>query len=284
VIDDQLVVTLERLRDGLTDLRKQFRGRLSATTPVTAADLRRAAAQLAEAWLTELSARPDVIAAIPSDVIADLTVHFQRLLTFSEHATARSRYDTEIRQVLARFTLDVVVPLKKANAAQQPLPTIPGLPPLVVPPTAASPPEEFQPTAFVGHSFDSRDREAVKYIRGVLAGIGIKTVTGEKPQAARVSDKVKRLIEGQHMFVGVFTRRDKIARRQEWTTSPWIIDEKAYAYAKGKKLVLLREDGVQSIGGIQGDYEFIKFSRDRLHLLGRALLDLFDIRVAALRS
>lgn len=284
MIDDHLVVSLERLRDGLTDFRQQLRERLNANTPVNSAGLRRVAGQLAESWLTELSTRQEVVAAISSDVLADLTVHFQRLLSFSEHATARSRYDREIRQVLARFTLDVVVPLKQAKAAQQPLPTIPGLAPVVVAPASASVAEAFQPTAFVGHSFGNHDKEAVRYIRSVLAGIGIKTVTGERPQAARVSDKVKRLIEGQHMFVGVFTRRDKIARRQEWTTSPWVIDEKAYAYAKGRKLILLKEDGVQSIGGIQGDYEFITFSRDRLHVLGRSLLDLFDIRVTALRS
>jgi hypothetical protein len=43
-----------------------------------------------------------------------------------------------------------------------------------------------------------------------------------------------------------------------------VIDEKAYALAKGKRLILLRESGVQSIGGIQGDYEYIEFVRTNL--------------------
>jgi len=72
--------------------------------------------------------------------------------------------------------------------------------------------------------------------------------------------------DGGPLFVGMddrdgFTRRHAIPGRSLWTTSAWVIDEKAYALGKGKKLVLLREDGIDSIGGIQGDYEFVEFKR-----------------------
>lgn len=60
------------------------------------------------------------------------------------------------------------------------------------------------------------------------------------------------------------------------------IDEKAYAYAKEKILILLKEDGVGSVGGIQGDYEYISFSRDALHDLGPKLLQLFEISATSL--
>ena len=92
-------------------------------------------------------------------------------------------------------------------------------------------------------------------------------MTGEKPRAASISEKVKRLIEEQSTFVGVFTRRDKIARKSEWTTSAWVLDEKAYALGRQKPLILLKEQGVGSIGGIQGDYEYIEFSREALESL-----------------
>ena len=95
---------------------------------------------------------------------------------------------------------------------------------------------------------------------------------------------MKRLIDVQDAFVGIFTRRDKIARRPEWTTSPWIIDEKAYAVGRQKKLVLLKERGVGSIGGIQGDYEFVEFSRDRLERLVVRLVQLFDLTNRGLRK
>ena len=89
-------------------------------------------------------------------------------------------------------------------------------------------------------------------------------MTGEKPEAERISEKVKKLIEQNHVFVGLFTRRDKLARKKKWGTSAWVIEEKAYALAKNKKIILLRETEIESIGGLHGDYEYIPFSRETL--------------------
>jgi hypothetical protein len=58
-----------------------------------------------------------------------------------------------------------------------------------------------------------------------------------------------------------------------------VIEEKAYAVAKRKKLVLIKEDGISSIGGIQGDYEYIEFRRDQLHALVFKIIGLFAINV-----
>ena len=96
--------------------------------------------------------------------------------------------------------------------------------------------------------------------------------------------KQKKLIEAQHVFVGIFGRRDKLAKKAEWTTSPWVIDEKAYALGRSKRLVLLKEEGVSSIGGLQGDYEFVEFSRERLDKLVLDILDVFDVKVSGLRK
>jgi hypothetical protein len=59
----------------------------------------------------------------------------------------------------------------------------------------------------------------VRCVTDVLEAIGIRVVTGEKPKADRISNKVKAAIEGQHIFVGIFTRRDKLAGKNEWNTS-----------------------------------------------------------------
>jgi hypothetical protein len=56
--------------------------------------------------------------------------------------------------------------------------------------------------------------------------------TGERPKANRIYEKVKRMIDGQHIFVGIFTRREKLEGKNIWTTSAWVLDEKAYAYGK----------------------------------------------------
>ncbi len=84
--------------------------------------------------------------------------------------------------------------------------------------------------------------------------------------------------------MGIFTCRDKIARKPEWTTSPWVIDEKAYAVGRKKPLILLREQGVGSIGGIHGDYEYIEFSRDGLERLALHLIQLFQLTNSGLRK
>jgi hypothetical protein len=112
-----------------------------------------------------------------------------------------------------------------------------------------------------------------------LTTLGFEIATGEKPKVDHISDKVKQLIDSRDLFVGIFTRREKISRKAEWTTSLWVIDEKAYAVGKGKKLLLIKEEGVTSIGGIQGDYEFIEFRRDGLESLLVKVLGLFRLDV-----
>src|SRR5215472_13535631 len=105
------------------------------------------------------------------------------------------------------------------------------------------------------------DMPFVDVVVDILKAIGITVVTGEKPKADRISAKVKKLIDGQHIFVGIFPRRAKLEGKNAWTTSEWVLDEKAYAYGRGRKLILLKEAEVESIGGIQGDYEYLEFTR-----------------------
>ena len=284
MIDDQLVVTVERLRDNLVELRKSLRRRYrDPARQVTAEDLRESAARSAETWMVDLGVRDDIRSRVSSDYLADLNVQFQRLLTSSEHASQRKRYDAAIDAILKRFTLDLVIPLKQGRGQT----TSPTLASEAKRPADTQSPSQldcvFHGRAFVGHSFLSTDKRVADCVIQSLAAIGISVVTGEKPKAERISEKVKRSIEEQHLFVGVFTCRDKIARKKEWTTTPWVVDEKAYAVGKGKKLILIKEEGVGSIGGIQGDYEFIEFRRDRLEELPVKLVQVFDVTTTGLK-
>jgi len=289
MLDDSVIVTIERLRDDLAEFRSALRK--DYTNPnqqVVGQNFKKKAAELAEKWMVDLNLaqRPEVIEIIPSDYLADLTVHFQRLLTFSEHSSKRSRYDSEIKAILKELTGRLVIPLKQLvrqaqtdNLASQAQVDFRGARAIRL----VTARERFQPTAFVAHSFDEADGAVVRCITQTLEGLGIRVVTGEKPKADRISEKVKERIDGQYMFVGIFTRRDKIAQRDEWTTSPWLIDEKAYAVGKGKKLILFKEKGVGSIGGIQGDYEFVEFSRDHLQDVVISLISMFDTSSKGLR-
>lgn len=264
--EEQTILASERLRDDLLDFRRLLRARYRpATRQVTADDHRKHAANLAERWLVEIAHDQGLAVAIGPAVLANLNVHFQRVLTFAEHATTRTRYETEFHAILDSYTVNVVLPLKQTRGR------------LVQTPPPTTPDRRIVHSAFVGQSFMPIDKKVNECVFATLEALGVKVITGERPKADSISEKVKRLIEEQSIFVGLFTRRDKIARKPEWTTSAWVIDEKAYAVGRQKPLILLKEQGVGSIGGIQGDYEYIEFSREGLEGLTLKLIQLFHL-------
>lgn len=278
--DIHLVVATKRLSSDLRDLRRSLRQSYrNPQRQVTSLKLRKLASALAESWLTDISGRSGVAKCVSSKYLADLNVHFQRLLLCTERATLRRVYDAEIKAILKDYTSKLVIPLMQG--------------PGELPKDAANgsartkgdiEPESFSATAFVGHSFMDADLHIAESFIRVLEAVGITVATGEKPSAGQISEKVKRRIEKQDIFVGIFTRRERLANKNAWTTSAWVIDEKAYALGKNKKLILLMEDGVDSIGGIQGDYEYIQFSRKNLQDAILHVLQLFDISVRSMRE
>ncbi len=282
MIDEQVILTIERMRDSLEDLLRNLRRRYtSPNRQVTADDLKSVAASLAETWMVNISQRKEIVEAIAPDYRANLTVHFQRLLTFSERSSIRSRYEEDLKAILSGFSLNLIIPIKKLRVT-----IIPSVSEDSGSQDSSSPTLliAFQPTAFVGHSFAPADSNIANSIIQCLEAIGIGVLTGEKPRADRISDKVKRLIVKQYLFVGIFSRKDKISHKKEWTTSPWVIDEKAYAVGRNKKLILFKEKDVGSIGGIQGDYEYIEFSRDNIQDALVDLIQMFDLSAQGLRE
>lgn len=276
-MDDQLVLTIERLRDDLVEYRSALRKRYLAAQQVVAKELKARASRLAETWMVEIAPTPEVSLAVERNHLADLGVHFQRLLSYSERATLRSKYDQELKGILADYNVGVIIPIKQTVRKLAESGALPIEAALLLAGDGV-PEASFVPSAFVGHSFAEGDGEVVSTVVGTLERMGITVVTGKKPEANRISEKVKHLIDAQGFFVGLFTRREKISGKADWMPSLWIVDEKAYAVGKGKKLVLVKEEGVGSIGGIQGsDYEHITFRRDRLHDMVGQLLELFEL-------
>ena len=78
---------------------------------VSSDKLRKQAASVAEKWLVGLGTDDEVNLALGDPIFANLNVHFQRILTFSEHATTRSRYDTELRRILNDYSTTVILEL-----------------------------------------------------------------------------------------------------------------------------------------------------------------------------
>ena len=276
MVDEHLLLAARRLGSDLRELKASLRKSYpKPAQQVTSQRLKDQASGLAESWLASLSQRPEIVMNVSPEYLGDLNVHFQRILVAAEKATIRKRYDYEIDAVLENYTPDLIVPLMQANAQHGPAKAA-GV--------VAMPVEVFRPTAFVGHSFSEADLPFVHAVTETLQALGIAVFTGERPKADRISEKVKRMIDGQHIFVGIFTKRDKIEGRNAWTTSPWVLDEKAYAYGKGRKLILLKEAEVESIGGIQGDYEFLPFTRENFHLVIVRLIQLFTLSVNGLQE
>jgi hypothetical protein len=131
-------------------------------------------------------------------------------------------------------------------------------------------------TAFVGHSFAEEDDRVVEQIKQFLSKLGVKCDSGKRPEPKGISEKVKERIHAAELFVGIFTRH-LLQEDGSYSTSAWIVDEKATALAAGKRLLLFVENGVQEFGGLQGDYEYIPFERDNL---GEALIRAMDYVLA----
>lgn len=279
--DPQLIVTAKRLRGDLAEFKRALRSSYARPDQqVTSSGLKTRSTALAESWLTDISRHSEIARCVSTKYLAELSVHFQRLLLWAERATVRKRYDEEIKAILKDYTASLLIPLLQCQGTE----TAAAGNLTRGAPAQDAEPETFSPTAFVGHSFGKDDLSLADSFIRVLEAVGITVATGDKPLTDRISEKVKRRIEKQHIFIGIFTRRDKLDGKNLWTTSTWVIDEKAYALGKNKKLILLMEAGIDSIGGIQGDYEFIEFSRDQLEHAILRLLQLFNFSVESMRE
>jgi len=272
MIDEQFILRVERLRDDLEALREDVRRKYPRTTDsVSAAELRERTARLAEVWMVDIAAREGVKEAVDADTLSERSIEFQRLLTYAEHSTIRRKYDGSIKNILRNYRPQIIIPLKQRRAAGS-----------FTPPAQAAIAPLAKPlrqvgSVFIGHSFDVDSKVLVGALKRFFACFRIDVETGELPKADRVSLKVRRRIEKCDAFVGLFTRRDKLSGKREWTTSAWVIDEKAYALAKEKKLILIKEAGISTIGGLQGDYEYLEFDRDDPADLMLKLLELFKV-------
>src|SRR5256885_11223018 len=182
--DDQSILKLERLRDDLGNLKSEIRKRYGAKSQVTASEVKRQSARLAEGWLADFMGRRDLVSLIDQDYVADVSVPFNRLLTFSEQAAQRSSYEQEINAILKDFTGKIVIPLKRHLTLEQSGGSSPSV-------AASQPAGQFVATSFIGHSFAPADENVVEVIITTLNAIGLAVVTGRKPRAERISDKVK---------------------------------------------------------------------------------------------
>lgn len=136
---------------------------------------------------------------------------------------------------------------------------------------------------FVAHSFAAADSGLVMVFKQALRRRGCTIVSGERSEARRISDKIKKRINASDLFLAILTRRHRT--REGWTTSPWVVEEKGYSLGQNpnRPIILLVEDGIpvpDETGGLGGDVEYIRFDRDRLDLaknrLGEVIFSFFS--------
>jgi hypothetical protein len=121
----------------------------------------------------------------------------------------------------------------------------------------------YRPKVFVGHSFKKEDEQVVMKFLNFFYEQGFDYVTGERPEASNVDDKVKYRIAETEGTIVLCTKEEKL-EHGGWSVSTWLIGENAYAMGLGKNTALFFEDQVHHSQrkGIQGDMEYIEFNRE----------------------
>jgi hypothetical protein len=95
-----------------------------------------------------------------------------------------------------------------------------------------------------------------------------EVMTGESA-CTYISRAILDRIKVCDLFLCLMTR-DEVKADGTYTTSPWLLQEIGAAVALDKPLVLMVQDGVSGIGGLQADWQRIHFT-DKTFL--RAALD-----------
>ena len=138
--------------------------------------------------------------------------------------------------------------------------------------------------AFVGHSFTEHDEAVVdvflKFFATVQNALSFSWVSALPAEPTELAAKVLKLLEDRNVFIAICTKKQRsiapdqlsptpfrrgfLKGRTEqfvWKTSDWIIQEIGLAIGRGLRIILLLETGVAKPGGLQGDVEYIEFSR-----------------------
>jgi hypothetical protein len=163
---------------------------------------------------------------------------------------------TELQKELARIQEDstadqsVVLPLSVLQDIQNELAVINAS-------HKEAPTTELESSVFLSYRFADTD----EYIRGLsslLEKDGFTIITGQDANTY-ISTAILDRIRSCQFFLCLMTRADEKADGT-FTTSPWLLEEKGAALAFGKKIVLMVEDGISDIGGLQGDWQRIHFT------------------------
>ena len=139
--------------------------------------------------------------------------------------------------------------------------------------------------AFVGHSFRDEDAAVVTVILQCLTRVSqIHTSFSwghaQEPEPEMVHSKVLTMLADKNLFIGICTASEQVVSSKnlkpipiwrnrlfgqasafELKASDWILQEIGLSVGRGLKVILLLEEGVRTPGVLQGNLEYIRFSR-----------------------
>ena len=140
---------------------------------------------------------------------ADLSIDFQRLLNAAGKSRQRTMYESALAGILAEFSSHIIVPLKQRKARR-------GAGPVIRSDSVYKPTSIF----FLGHSFADGDKGVVDCVKQTFEVPGIPVLTGDRPKADRISEKVKRLIDAQPVFAGCTPGGTRLLARRNGRRAP----------------------------------------------------------------
>lgn len=107
-------------------------------------------------------------------------------------------------------------------------------------------------------SYHFADKEYLEGLKVLLEENGFVIKTGQDANTF-ISQAILEGIRSCEFFVSLMTKADE-KKDGTFTTSPWLLEEKGAALAMGKKIVLMVEENVSDMGGLQGDWQQIRFT------------------------
>lgn len=120
------------------------------------------------------------------------------------------------------------------------------------------------PRCFLSCSFDADDLEIFDWFRRLLTALEFDVTTGEEPTIRSLPEMVKERISQAPAFVGVLTKKDRVADSDEWLPPAWVRDEVAIAYSLNKVVAILAEEGVRVEGIIPQLTKYERWDRTKL--------------------
>ncbi len=105
---------------------------------------------------------------------------------------------------------------------------------------------------FLSFHYDKIGRDLANTVENLIINHGFNAVTGERSAGGGLAEEIKAKIDGCDALICLFTEREDDLNRD------WVRDERAYADAKGKRIITLVQSG-SSDGGFFGAYKRIDF-------------------------